>query len=68
MNIDIEQDEKLEKVEVFNIILERTNDLDDRIALVDGVVEITDTSSMCIKMEVYVMSDVYTMTSFPSSG
>ena len=68
MNIDIEQDERLEKVEVFNIILERTNDLDDRITLVDGVVEITDTSSMCIKMEVYVMSDVYTMTSFPCRG
>ena len=58
MNIDIEQDEILEKVEVFNIILERTNDLDDRITLVDGVVEITDTSGMCIKMEVYVMSDI----------
>ena len=51
MNIDVVQDERLENAEVFNISLEKTNDLDERITpdKEDGVVKINDSSGMCIK-------------------
>ena len=44
MNVTIENDAVLEDTESFDVTLERTFDLDNRITLdpVDGVIEITD--------------------------
>ena len=47
MNVTIENDVVLENTESFDVTLQRTSDLDNRITLnpVDGVIDITDNDS-----------------------
>ena len=56
-NISIEDDAVVENDELFNVTLERAEDLDSRIMLnrsrVDGKIEIKDNDGMCCRVQVF---------------
>ena len=57
VNISIEDDAVVENAELFNVTLERAEDLDSRIMLnrsrVDGKIEIKDNDGMCCRVQVF---------------
>ena len=70
INITIVDDSILELVESFDVTLERTAELDERISLlpVDGVVEIIDNDGMLLVCVCFIMFCVYSILYYSGCG